>query len=179
MTLPIDKILRLERLAEAHAEALFAIIEQDRAHLAEFLPWVPRMQSAEDFRRYVQSSEALHREKTDVSFAVVRAGAPVGRIGLHAIHLQNKSAALGYWLGCEAEGLGIMTQACKTLLTYGFRELGLQRIELKAAVENSKSRAVAERLRFRQEGILRQAELVNGRFLDLALYAMLRDEWVA
>lgn len=178
MILPLDETLRLERLAEAHAEALFAVIEQDRTHLAEFLPWVPRMQSAEDFRRYVQTSETLFREKTDVSFAIVRAGVPVGRVGLHAIHPQNQSAAIGYWLGCDAEGLGIMTRSCKTLLTYGFGELGLQRIELKAAVENSKSRAVAERLRFRQEGVLRQAEWVNGRFLDLALYALLRDEWV-
>lgn len=177
MTIALDETLRLERLAETHADALFAAVERNRAHLAEFLPWVEGMQSVDDFRRYVQASEALHRAKTDVSFAIVLAGVPVGRIGLHYIHPQNKNAAIGYWLAREAAGRGIATRSCQALLAHGFRELGLQRIELKAAVGNAKSRAVAERLGFTQEGILRQAERVNGRFLDLALYAMLRNEW--
>lgn len=178
MTLPLDETLRLELLSGNHSDALFTAVDHNRAHLSEFLPWVEGMQSVEDFRRYIQTSETRFREKTDVSFAIVLADVPVGRIGLHYIHPHNQHAAIGYWLAREAEGRGVVTRSCQALLAYGFRELGLQRIELKAAVGNRKSRAVAERLNFTQEGILRQAERVNGRFLDLALYAMLRDEWM-
>jgi ribosomal-protein-serine acetyltransferase len=55
--------------------------------------------------------------------------------------------------------------------------LALNRIELKAAVENLRSRAVAEKLGFTKEGIAREAELVNNKFLDLTLYSMLSSEW--
>ncbi|MNY76832.1 putative ribosomal N-acetyltransferase YdaF [compost metagenome] len=70
-----------------------------------------------------------------------------------------------------------MTRCCTALINYGFSELGLQRIEIKAATTNTKSQAIPRRLGFKEEGILRQAELVGGKFLDLVLFAMLRDEW--
>ena len=54
---------------------------------------------------------------------------------------------------------------------------GLNRIEIKCAVGNNKSRAIPQKLQFKQEGILRQAELLNGKFIDLYLYAMLKEEW--
>ncbi|MGW6384808.1 GNAT family N-acetyltransferase [Peribacillus butanolivorans] len=51
-----------------------------------------------------------------------------------------------------------MTKAFKTFIDYGFRELGLNRIEVNIAVENKRSRALAERQGFIEEGRLRQAE---------------------
>jgi ribosomal-protein-serine acetyltransferase len=53
----------------------------------------------------------------------------------------------------------------------------LNRVEVRAAVENRRSRAIPERLGFRQEGTLRQAELVDGRYLDSVMYSMLAADW--
>ena len=55
--------------------------------------------------------------------------------------------------------------------------MGLNRIVIKCAVGNERSRAIAEKLDFKKEGILRQAEWVNGKFLDLYQFSLLREEW--
>jgi ribosomal-protein-serine acetyltransferase len=75
------------------------------------------------------------------------------------------------------EGKGIITQSCKTLINYGFNNLQLHRIEIKAATHNLKSQAIAEKLHFKKEGVLRAAELVNNVYFDLQVYSILRPEW--
>jgi ribosomal-protein-serine acetyltransferase len=55
----------------------------------------------------------------------------------------------------------------------------LHRVEIRARVENARSRAVAERLGFKQEGVLRDEERVGDHYADRVLYAMLASEWPA
>ncbi len=86
-------------------------------------------------------------------------------------------AAIGYWLTEAAQGNGIIFKSCKALITNGFKELNLHRIEIKAAVNNIKSQAIPLKLNFTKEGVLREAELVNERFIDLDLFAVLKHEW--
>ncbi|HSI90037.1 MAG TPA: GNAT family protein, partial [Adhaeribacter sp.] len=104
-------------------------------------------------------------------------GQLAGNIGLYHIDHQNKIAAIGYWLGAAFQGKGIITEACRKLIAYGFTELNLNRIEIKCGTGNLKSQAIPERLGFTKEAILRQAELVNGNFQDLYLYSLLKEEW--
>ncbi len=70
-----------------------------------------------------------------------------------------------------------MTEACRAMVNHAFRELGLNRVGIACATENHRSRAIPERLGFRQEGVQRQAEWLYDRFVDRALYAMLASEW--
>lgn len=174
----VDNII-LEQSHESQASQLLAAVDKNRKHLSAFLPWVENMQSVTDMEEYLKNAEALCQDLNESSFAVIFNNVVVGRIGLHHINMQNKSGAIGYWLIKEAEGKGIIQRSCKALIRHGFEDLGLQRIEIKAAVDNLKSRAVAERLNFLMEGTLRQAGFVNGQFLDLVLYSMTRDEWRA
>ena len=74
------------------------------------------------------------------------------------------------------QGKGIVTKAVKRVMKIGFEDLSLNRLEIKAAVQNIRSRAIPERLGFRLEGILRQAEVVQDAFYDQALYSFLKDE---
>ncbi len=177
MIINIDEGLRLELTAAKHAEGLYLAVDANREHLSEFLPWVGNMQSVDDFRNYIENCELLYQQDKEVSFVIMLGETPVGRIGLHHLNGQNKSGSIGYWLTRDAEGKGIITQSCRALISYGFKELGLHRIELKAATGNLKSQAVPERLHFKKEGILRGAELVNGQFLDLFIYSLLDVEW--
>jgi ribosomal-protein-serine acetyltransferase len=177
MILPISPTTHLELTAPQHAEGLFKAVDLNRVHLAEFLPWVGNMQSFLDFERYIAMCEQLYSEGREVSFVIIDNNEIVGRIGLHYINPQNKCAAIGYWLTKAAEGQGIITQSCRAIIDYGFNELGLHRIELKAATANTKSQAVPQRLGFTKEGILRDAELVNGHWHDLVLFSVLKEEW--
>lgn len=59
----------------------------------------------------------------------------------------------------------------------GFREYGVNRIEIRAAVGNGKSRSIPERLGFQQEGICRQAEWLSDHFVDHVVYGMLAEDW--
>lgn len=177
MTIVIDGHVRLELTASKHAEALYAAINTNRAHLSAFLPWVETMQSLEIFNRYINNAEQLYQQLKEVSFVVFWDDIPVGKIGLHYIDGKNKNAAIGYWLVKNAEGKGIISKSCAALIDYGFQELKLHRIEIKVAATNLKSQAIPERLHFKKEGLLRQAEWVNNQFLDLLIYSLLDFEW--
>ncbi|MEO6682861.1 MAG: GNAT family protein [Ginsengibacter sp.] len=177
MIVTINDELSLERTHNNHAEPLFFAVDNNRDHLSKFLPWVANMQTVNDFKNYINICESLNRIKKEVSFVIIYKEELVGRIGINHIDLQNKNAAIGYWLIKKAEGNGIITTACKKLISYGFTNLDLNRIEIKAATENLKSQAIPQKLNFTYEGILRQAELVNNEFLDLKLYSLLKNEW--
>lgn len=177
MTIIIDKNTRLELIAENHANGLFNAINNSREHLSKFLPWVDNMATIEDTQNYIE--HCLHRyyKVEEISFVIIMDENIVGRIGLHHIDINNKHAEIGYWLTEKAQGRGVVSKSCKTIITYGFKELDLHRIEIKAAAENLKSQAIPLKFSFKQEGILRQAELVNNQFLDLVLFSMLKSEW--
>ena len=177
MTIVIDDHVRLELTASKHAEALYAAINTNLAHLSAFLPWVETMQSLEIFNRYINNAEQLYQQLKEVSFVVFWDDIPVGKIGLHYIDGKNKNASIGYWLVKNAEGKGIISKSCTALIDYGFQELKLHRIEIKVAADNLKSQAIPERLHFKKEALLRQAEWVNNQFLDLVIYSILDFEW--
>lgn len=178
MTINISENLRLELTAEKHSEALYNAVDNNREHLSAFLPWVGNMKSIHDFRSYISNCELLYQQGKEVSFVIIADEVTVGRIGLHHLNSENKNAAIGYWLTKDAEGKGIISKSCEAIIKYGFEELGLHRIEIKAAVNNLRSQAIPQKFNFTKEGILREAELVNNKFLDLVLYSMLRNEWI-
>lgn len=177
MIIRVDDTISLEFLEEIHAESLFNLVNGNRAYLREWLPWVDQMQTVANFTYYISDTKKRVADKTDFGYAIIIDKNIVGRIGLHHINYQNRIAEIGYWLADGLQGKGIMTKSCTAIIDHAFKDLGLNRIEIKCGIGNVKSRAIAERLHFKQEGILRQAELLNGQFIDLYLYSMLKEEW--
>jgi ribosomal-protein-serine acetyltransferase len=176
-SIKVEKELYLQLIEEHHAEPLLALVNSNRDHLSEWFPWVPYMQTVEDFQNYIRRCKLQHQEGTDYGYVIVYNGRLAGRIGIHYIQQQNKTGAIGYWLGKAFEGKGIITKACAALLEHCFTRLHLNRIEIKCGTGNHRSAAIPQRLHFTKEGILRQAEWVNGHFIDLSLYSLLREEW--
>lgn len=177
MGIRVDDNISLEFLEEIHAASLLDLVNANRVYLREWLPWVDHMQTLENFTRYIIENNKRAADKTDFGYAIIHDRNIVGRIGLHHINHQNKIGEIGYWLAGGLQGKGIITKCCRALIDHGFGVLDLNRIEIKCGVGNDKSRAIAEKLRFKPEGILRQAEWLNGMFIDLCLYAMLKEEW--
>ncbi len=85
--------------------------------------------------------------------------------------------AIGYWLANTFKGQSVMMQACGKLTDYCFTKLNLNRVEIKCATGNVKSQTIPDRLNFKKEGTLRQAELLNNKFVDLYLYATIKQDW--
>jgi ribosomal-protein-serine acetyltransferase len=86
---------------------------------------------------------------------------------------------IGYWIDGDAEGKGLAIEACRSIIAYAFSDLGLRRVQIRCANENHRSRAIPEKLGFREEGIIRQCERLRDRTVDLVIYGMLSEEWSA
>lgn len=173
----VNEDIHLAVIAPEHATDLLEVVNNNRAHLAQYLPWVHAMQTVADFERYIQQCEKLMASRAEISFVIFQHHQLIGRIGLHHINQQNKHAAIGYWLSAAAGGKGIMINCCRAVITYGFTVLDLKRIEIRAATENLRSKAIPEKLGFTTDGVLRQAELVGDRLYDLAVYHLSQEEW--
>lgn len=70
-----------------------------------------------------------------------------------------------------------MTAAVRALLDNAFHNFGLNRVEIRAAVENTKSQAIPRRLGFQEEGIVKEAEWLYDRYVDHIAFAMLAADW--
>lgn len=82
-----------------------------------------------------------------------------------------QSAALGYWLGDDRRGRGLMTEGLEALLSFATAELGLSRIEAACLPENHRSRALLERMSFKEEALLRGYLEIDGAWRDHLIYA--------
>jgi ribosomal-protein-serine acetyltransferase len=168
----------LRAFEETDASELFALTERNRAQLEPWLPWVPFTTSAADSLDFIRAMRRQLEDDAGLQLALVAAGGAIaGVAGSHRFDWQNRATTIGYWLGGEHQGRGLMTAAVRALVDHGFGDRGLHRIELAAAVDNARSRAVAERLGFREEGVRRDGERHGDRFLDLVVYALLAPEW--
>ncbi len=170
--------LTLGFLEKRHAPQLWELIDRNRARLDPWLPWVPGTQSVADVEHFLDRAAGQHATGDGFHAGILVEGQLAGMVGLHPIDWANRRVEIGYWLDAASEGRRLMLESVTYLVTHCFREYGLTRVEIRCADFNSRSAAVAERLGFHHEGTLRQAEYVNGRYLDLRIYGMLRDDWL-
>ncbi|QDU74988.1 Putative ribosomal N-acetyltransferase YdaF [Bremerella volcania] len=173
----LEPNLRLELLAPRHAQEIFEVVDANREHLRPRMPWVESTQSVANVEAFIATT--LQQLAGNSGFqTAIRAGQEiVGVIGMHKIDWQNKSTSLGYWLAQKAQGQGIMTKACAAYISHSFTQLGLHRVEIRCATENTKSRAIPQRLGFTIEGTIREAEAIDGRYLSHVVYGLLSSEW--
>jgi ribosomal-protein-serine acetyltransferase len=176
--LRIDARTTLRRAEEADAGELYAVVQANRAHLARWMSWAGG-QTLEGTREFLRACHRQHAENQGLQTVIVEDGAIIGTVSFHRLDWQNQSASVGYWLAEAAQGRGTMTAAARTMTDYGLRMWRLNRIEIRAAVENHRSRAIPVRLGFTQEGVLRQAERIGDRFVDHVVYGMLAQDWLA
>lgn len=170
--LRIGRAFELRPLRMADASALFALMDADRERLRRWLPWVDANTKVAHTRAYIRA-----RQARGLTFGLWWKGSLAGVVGLHSFSPDHDSAAIGYWLSSAFGGQGLMTRAVAGLLDHAFGELGLHRIELRAAVRNRPSRAIAERLGFRHEGTAKGALKLRGTFVDHAVYAVVAGDW--
>lgn len=171
-TLTPTSHLILRPLDESDAPELFAVVDRNRAHLDEFLPWVAANVQESDSLDFIRAVQAERRAGRAAPFGVFLDGRLVGHIGLKDVVARHK-AEIGYWLAEDAGGQGVMTHAAQAVIDYGFTELKLVRLMIRCRSSNPRSAAIAKRLGFALEGTERRGELHNGKFYDLDYYGLL------
>lgn len=177
-TIKINRDLELVMLNSGHVRDVFRLTEQNRDFLREWLPWVDGVNELEDTSAFITGTIDQHEKGRGLHFLIEYQGIPAGVIGFHLIDRPNRNAEIGYWLGEEFTGIGLMTRSVKQLLRIGFRELNLNRIEIRCAEENEPSSAVAKAVGMVYEGTLREEEWLYDYFVDHAVYSMLRSEFL-
>ncbi len=172
----VDAATRLRPWHPDDGPVLAEAVNGSRTHIAEWLPWADGY-TAERADEFIARCLASYREGTMLEMCVEVHGAVGGGCGLVRIDHEQRKAEIGYWLALPHTKQGVMTRAVAALTDYALRDMGFHRVQVAALAGNSASRAIPERLGFRQEGLFHAARLHRGQWHDLAWYAVTEDEW--
>lgn len=168
--------IRAPRLQDA--STLREAIAESMVELRVWMPWaqsVPTLaDSTESCERAVQafadgSDHRLHLflKNTDTL---------IGCSGIHDINWSVPSAEIGYWLRSPYSGKGYMTEAVREITRYLAEELHMNRVEIRMSADNTKSKAIPERLGFTHEGTFRNhARHMDGSLRDTCVFAWTRE----
>jgi ribosomal-protein-serine acetyltransferase len=169
--------LELRPLAAQDADAMFHLIEHNRVHLDPWLRWSGRIQTIDDTRNLIDRFTKKLAAGDGFHAGLWYQGQLAGGIVCHQINRESNKSEIGYWLGVQYTGKGLVTSTCRAVIDYLFVHEKLHRIEIQCATDNPPSRAVAERLGFTFEGIKRESEWITSSYRDHTLYAILDYEW--
>jgi ribosomal-protein-serine acetyltransferase len=169
--------LELRQMEERDAPTVLEAIDRNRADLRRWLVWVDRNTSLDDTLTFIRSEAAKHSATGEIAAGVWFEQQFAGAVGTHVIDRLNRKVEIGYWLGQSFRGRGIMTDACRALVAYCFRELDLNRVEIRCAAGNLASRAIPARLGFTHEATLKEGQLLYDTFHDLEIWRMLRKDY--
>lgn len=169
--------VELRLVEDRHAEEIYALVERDRLHLRTWLLWADAA-DIEKTRGFVRMALEQFAANNGFHAGIWVDGKYAGGTGFHKIDWTNRNVELGYWLGSEYEGRGLVTLACRYMIGHAFHEWKINRVEIRCATKNERSNAVPRRLNFKLDGTLREAHLLHGQFHDLNIYGMLAREWI-
>jgi RimJ/RimL family protein N-acetyltransferase len=159
---------------------LWDAVEESRAHLAPFMPWVDSHRCPDDSEAYARSARARWQLREELPMCVreVGTGRYLGGTGLHQIAWDVPSFEVGYWLRASAEGFGFMTEAVQLVCGLAFEICGANRVHIRCDSSNARSAAIPRRLGFTLEGVLRNASRSPfGELRDTLVFSLVPDEY--
>ena len=175
----IDSSTRLRELTGEDAGALYALVDGNRQYLRQWLPWVDRQKGLQDSAGFIEVARHDNRAGVALTLGIEHQGDIAGVIAFHEFDSDNRQTSMGFWISSSHQGKGIVSSSCERLIEYAFTDLGLNRVVMKIAEGNIRSRRVAERLGLAYEGTSRQSEWLYDHYADQAIYAITADQWSA
>ena len=173
----VSNEILLERIEMQDAATIFTAIDQNRAHLGKWLPFVDYTKEIKDSEQFIRGVMTGREETLNEIYTIWFKGDFAGIIGFHNTDKVNEKCELGYWLIAEMTGRGIITRACHVLIELAFEMMRMNRITIRCAEGNTASENIALRLGFQFEGIERSGELHHDLFLDLKVFSLLKCEF--
>lgn len=171
----VDDEIILRRFDHSADDAKYHAIITNHDHLLPWLPWADYYHEPADMTKYTSEQIAEFDAGKQFGYDVFYHGQFAGSIDLHGISEANHHTDIGYWLDANYTGKGIMTRAVAALTDYAQNELGMHRVTICVAPENTASRAVAERLYFTKEAQLRDEQYLIDKFYDTIVYVKIKE----
>jgi len=170
--------LTLRALTEQDAPALLEITHDEE--VMRYYGMEP-FETLDDVLEEIAWGRDLFREGQGIRWAIAlrTSDAYIGDLGLHNYSEQHARAEAGYKLARPYWRQGLMSEALGAVVDYGFDRMALNRIEALVDPRNTASWAMLEKLGFRREGVLRDYEHERSGYVDLAMYSLLRREWLS
>ncbi len=175
--LEIDNAIRLRPLELNDYKDIFNTINNQREYLGKWLPFVEFTKQPGDSKAFVEMTLNLPETQFEYVFTIRYENQFAGLTGFKSTDKQNRKTEIGYWLSGNFQGKGIVTKSVKRLCDFAFGELDINRIQIKCAIGNEKSKSIPKRLGFIFEGIERDGELLSGnQFTDIEIYSKLKGD---
>ncbi len=170
-------LLRPFTLQDAPAVAQAA----GRREIADTTILIPHPYTEIHARRWIEGlvEAAAHNRVAVFAIQAKSSGKLVGAIGLREIDEEHSQAELGFWIAVEFWGQGFATEAARAVIRHAFESLHLNRVYAHHMARNPASGRVLEKVGLKREGFLRQRVRKWGRFEDVVLLAILREEWAS
>ena len=166
----------LKKTSQALAREMYQNVNDDRARLREFLPWVDQTISVEDEIKYIQRAELWWDERSTFQYGFFRKsdGVYLGNGGVHAVDWGNERLEIGYVVWQPYEGQGYISELVGLLEAVSFAA-GFYRLEIRCDPKNIRSVSVAQRLGYQQEGHFRSHQVRGSQRRDTLIFAKLRN----
>lgn len=174
-TLTTNRLI-LRQIRTDDAEALFTTFSDEEA--MQFYGHEPH-RTLDDTRQSIEQTQARYARREAIRWGITLKGEDrvIGSCSFHHFDTGFHCAETGYELNRAFWRRGIMTEAVSTILTFGFTELRLHRVEAIIDIANEQSRGLLLKLGFTYEGNLRQRYLFRDQFEDEHYFGLLKHEW--
>lgn len=171
-TLTINEDLKLALVEPSFAESYYTIISEQKNYFKRWLSWARYANSVDFFLDFIKKSLHDYADGKSLTCAIIYKDNIVGNISFNSISTALKKVEIGYWLQKEYQGRGIVSQSVSALVIYAFDKLDMEVVQISTAVDNLPSCRVCDRLGFSLKGTIANAENVNGRIVDHAIYSL-------
>ena len=157
---------------------LYEAVRESIDEVAPWLPWCHQDYALEESRGWIETRAEAWAQGTEYDFVMIdpARGRLLGGCGINALNRANRFANLGYWVRTGRTRRGLATAAARCVAAFGFRELGLIRIEIVVATANTASQRVAEKLGATREGVLRNRILVRDQMHDAVMFSLIPSD---
>lgn len=173
----VDEQIELRLIERQHSMELFKLIDANREHWQQWHPYLrDTLRSAADVEQFI--TRRLQQFANNMGFCagVWFEGHLCGMIYHVNVDWVSRWCALSYWLDKAHQGKGVMTASCRAFVSHAFTTWKMNRVTITCAAQNSRSRAIPERLGFTFEGVIREMEWLYDHYVDHAVYGLLRSD---
>lgn len=169
--------VRLRPLREDDVPRVVEACSDERTQ--HWLGSMPSPYTDDSARAWLELNSEGQATGKKITWAVADPDTDLLLAAINVFDVNEHDCEIGYWAHPDARGRGVLSAAARVATTYAFNELGVQRVRLVAALDNTASRHVAEANGYTQTGTERRGTVIRTGLVDVALYDVLASEWAA